>query len=56
MTIEYYDTSGNKVNFQNELEEIFKFLREYKQELLDDLKGNYLLSLKNKENNNEKIL
>jgi len=54
VAIEFSDISGNKINFQNELDEIFQFLREYKQELLTDLKGNYLLSLKSEENSNEK--
>ncbi len=55
VVIEFYDSSGKIINFQHEVEEIFELLREYKQELYDDLKGSYLLSLETKENSNEKI-
>ena len=55
VVIEFSDISGNIINFQNELDELFQLLREYKQELYNDLNGNYLLSLERKENNNEKI-
>lgn len=55
VVIEISDISGNIINFQNELDELIQLLREYKQELYNDLNGNYLLSLERKENNNEKI-
>lgn len=53
---EFSDRSGKIINFQNELDKLFQLLRENKQELYNDLKGNYLLSLESKENSNEKIL
>jgi len=56
VVIEFSDRSGKTINFQNELDELFQLLRENKQELYNDLKGNYLLSLESKENSNEKIL
>ena len=56
VVVEFSDSSGKIINFQNELNEIFQLLRECKQELYDDLKGSYLLSLETKENSNEKIL
>ncbi|MFX1570850.1 MAG: hypothetical protein ACFFCV_21130 [Promethearchaeota archaeon] len=40
--LEINDAEGNKINFQDEIEEIFKLLRENKEELYQDLKGNYL--------------
>ena len=55
VVIEFSDRS-KIINFQNELDELFHLLRECKQELYNDLKGNYLLSLESKENSNEKIL
>ena len=56
VVIEFSDSSGKIINFQHELDEIFELLREYKQELYDDLKGSYLLSLESKENSDEEIL
>ena len=52
---EFSDSTGKTINFQNELEEIFQLLREYKQELYSDLKGSYLLSLESKKNSKKKI-
>ncbi len=37
---EFSDNIGNLINFNNEINEIFQLLRENKQELLSDLKGN----------------
>lgn len=56
VVIELSDISGKTINFQNELDEVFQLLREHKQELYNDLKGTYLLSLESKKNSNEKIL
>ena len=39
--IEITDTEGNYINFQNEIKEIFQLLRENKEELYIDLKGEY---------------
>ncbi len=40
--LEITDVEGNKINFQEELKDIFKLLKENKKELYEDLKGNYL--------------
>ncbi|MFX0002051.1 MAG: hypothetical protein ACFE9C_10030 [Candidatus Hodarchaeota archaeon] len=39
--IEIVDSQGNVINFQKDLEEIFKLLKENKKELYEDLKGKY---------------
>ena len=40
--IEIPDVEGNQINFQEEVLEIFQLLRENKEELYIDLKGQYL--------------
>jgi hypothetical protein len=42
VVIEFSDKQGKNYNFQNELNNIFHFLRENKKELYEDLKGSYL--------------
>ncbi|MFX0038248.1 MAG: hypothetical protein ACFFCY_00885 [Promethearchaeota archaeon] len=39
--IEIIDSKGNIINFQKDLEEIFKLLKENKKELYEDIKGGY---------------
>lgn len=39
--IEITDSEGNKINFQKDLEEIFKLLKDNKKELYKDIKGTY---------------
>ncbi|MDX1799062.1 MAG: hypothetical protein R3255_10470 [Candidatus Lokiarchaeia archaeon] len=45
--IEITDSEGKKVNFQKEVEEIFKLLKDNKKELYEDIKGNYNEDLEN---------
>lgn len=40
VVIEFIDKTGNKINFQKEVNEIFHLLAENKEELYKDLKGN----------------
>ncbi len=56
VVIEFSDIYGKIFNFQNELDELFQFLREFKQELYDDLKGDYLLGLESKDKSTDKNL
>jgi len=44
--IEIITNNGKKVNFLNEIHQIFDFLRKNKEELYSDLKGGYFSSLK----------
>ena len=54
--IEFSNKNGCVFNFQNELNDIFQNLKDNQQELIKDLKGNYLISLeKNEENNQNKL-
>lgn len=39
--VEITDSNGNKINFQEDLDEIFKLLKENKKELYEDIKGKY---------------
>ena len=36
------DSEGNKINFQEDIKEIFTLLKENKNELYEDLKGKYI--------------
>ncbi|MFX1377561.1 MAG: hypothetical protein ACFFA4_00565 [Promethearchaeota archaeon] len=40
--IEITDSEGNKMNFQRDLEQIFKLLKDNKKELYEDIKGKYI--------------
>jgi len=40
--LEITDAEGNRINFQEEIEEIFNLLKDNKEELYKDLKGEYL--------------
>ncbi|MFW9900828.1 MAG: hypothetical protein ACFFDY_06030 [Candidatus Thorarchaeota archaeon] len=40
--LEIADAEGNRINFQEEIEEIFNLLKDNKGELYKDLKGEYL--------------
>jgi len=40
--IEITDSEGNRINFQKDLEEIFKLLKDNKKELYEDIKGTYI--------------
>ena len=39
--IEITNTEGNKINYQEEVNEIFKILKDNKKELYEDLRGKY---------------
>ena len=39
--IEITDSEGKKINFQKDIEEIFKLLKDNKNELYEDIKGDY---------------
>jgi len=41
--LEISDAEGKKISFQEELQEIFKLLKDNKKELYEDLKGEYLV-------------
>ncbi len=43
--LEISDAEGKKINFQEDLQEIFKLLKDNKKELYEDLKGEYLVDL-----------
>ena len=45
--IEITDSEGKKVNFQKEVEELFKLLKNNKRELYEDIKGHYAEDLEN---------
>jgi hypothetical protein len=45
--VEITDTEGKKLSFQQEVEEIFKLLKDNKKELYEDIKGNYTEDFKN---------
>ena len=50
---ETINNKGNKVNFQEVIEEVFKLLKDNKKEFYEDLKGEYLVDsnmLKSKNN------
>ena len=51
--IEIVDENNRKVSFQHEIDEIFRLIKENKDELFDDLKGAYLI---NKEKSKNKKL
>jgi len=40
--LEISDVEGKKINFQEDLQEVFKLLKDNKKELYEDLKGEYL--------------
>lgn len=52
--IKYIDNDDNVINFQKEVDEIFKLLRENKQEFYEDLKGMYLLNIEKDDIENKK--
>ncbi len=55
--VEFNNDEGNLINFQKEIDDLFKLLRENKLELYEDLKGNYLSTLEKEEKgNDEKLL
>lgn len=41
--LEISDAEGKKINFQEDLQEVFKLLKDNKKELYEDLKGEYLV-------------
>jgi len=43
--LEIPDAEGKKINFQEDLQEVFKILKDNKKELYEDLKGEYLADL-----------
>ena len=45
--VEISDVGGKKINFQKHVDEIFKLIMENKEELYEDLKGEYLTNLQN---------
>jgi len=49
VVIEFVDDLDNTINFQNELNEIFLLLKENREELYNDLQGEYLINSKKKE-------
>ena len=51
--IEFSNKNGYVLNFKNEINDIFQQLRDNQQELINDLKGNYLINLENNEKNNK---
>ena len=53
--IEFSNKNGYVLNFKNEINDIFQQLRDNQQELINDLKGNYLINLENNEENNKNI-
>jgi hypothetical protein len=55
--VEFNNDEGNLINFQKEIDDLFKLLRENKLEFYEDLKGNYLSTLeKDQKGNDEKLL
>jgi hypothetical protein len=46
---EFVDECGRRINFQNELNDIFLLLKENREELFNDLQGEYLSNFKKKE-------
>ena len=48
--IEIPDVEGNRINFQEEIQEIFQLLRENNEELYIDLKGEYKPELEKSKN------
>lgn len=51
--VEISDSDGLSINFQDDINEIFKLIRENKEEVYNDLKGEYLLNLKKSKNQKE---
>ena len=45
--VEISDVDGKKINFQNQIDEIFNLIIENRKELYEDLKGEYLTNLQN---------
>jgi hypothetical protein len=39
--IEITDSEGKKINFQKDIEEVFKLLKDNKNDLYEDIKGDY---------------
>ena len=52
--IEIMDYEGNKTNFQEEIQVIFQLLRENKEELYIDLKGEYFPEYEKSKNKKQK--
>ena len=45
VVVEITDSEGNIINFQEEINEVFRVIKENKDELYEDLKGEYLFNL-----------
>lgn len=43
VVIEITDSKGNKINFQEDVNELFNLLKENKKELYEDLRGKYVI-------------
>ncbi|MCK4381521.1 MAG: hypothetical protein KAW51_10315 [Candidatus Lokiarchaeota archaeon] len=52
--IEIMDSEGNKTNFQEEIQDIFQLLRENKEDLYIDLKGEYFPEFEKSKNKKQK--
>ena len=51
--VEISIVDGKKINFQKQVDEIFKLIIENKKELYEDLKGEYLTNLQNSKYKNK---
>ena len=52
--VDISDSEGNVINFQNEINEVFRIIKENKDELYEDLRGEYLFNLEKSKLENSK--